>query len=194
MTMVPTDESFMPNADDKSGTLVQNVPMPVEGYIIYTQVALDLGEKNKLGIERQMALNLQIAGAIKNGHLRTYDVGLGLPCEPKEATPYVRPDEVKDWLKSIGYPLEWEMDKPGQKGARRRSTLSPAETEKLIQRENELRKQGVKKYAQQASEEFNIDPSAARKEKRKYQDSQISPHDPFSRARAKSGKSRERLK
>jgi hypothetical protein len=192
--MVPTDESVMPNADDKSGTLVQNVPMPVEGYIIYTQVALDLGEKNKLGIERQTALNLQIAGAIKNGHLRTYDVGLGLPCDPKEATPYVRPDEVKDWLKSIGYPLEWEMDKSSQKGVRRRSKLSPAETEKLIQRRNELRKQGVKNYAQRASEEFNIDPSAARKEKRKYQDSQISPHDPFSRARAKSGKNRERLK
>jgi hypothetical protein len=194
MTMVPTDESFIPNADDKSGTLVYEVPMPVEGYVIYTQVALDFGEKNTLGIERQTALNLQMAGAIKNGHLRTYDVGVGLPCEPKEATPYVRPDEVKDWLKSIGYPLEWEMDNPGQKGARRRSTLSPAETENLIKRENELRKQGVKNYAQQASEEFNIDPSAARKEKRKYQDSQISAHDPFSRARAKSGKSREHLK
>jgi hypothetical protein len=188
MTMLPTEDSVASDTDDKASAAIHKVPMPVEGYVIYSQVALDFGEKHKLGLERQTALNLQIAGAIKNGHLRTYDVGLGLPCEPKAATVYVRPDDMKDWLKSIGYPLEWGMDKDGQKIGLRKSKWSITDTQKLIQREQELRKQKVRNYAEQAAREFHIDQSAARKEKKIYRDSQITPHDPFNISRAKSGK------
>jgi len=179
MTMLPTEDSVASDTDDKASAAIHKVPMSVEGYVIYSQVALDFGEKHKLGVERRTALNLQIAGAIKKGHLRTYDVGVGLPCEPQEATVYVRPNDMKDWLKSIGYPLEWEMDKDGQEVGRHKSKWNITDTQKLIQREQELHKQKVRNYAEQAAREFYIDPSAARKKKAKYRVNQVAPAGPF---------------
>lgn len=147
------DEEFKPEAP--------RVPRPVDGYVIYTQVALDFESRFKLGEVRQTALNRAMAKAIERGELRTYDVRHGLPNEYGVTSPYVRPDEVNAWLKSIGYPLKW--DRGGAPGAEDRNHGSgtekvwgDAEIEKLITRRAELQNQGNRAWAAEAATEFNI--------------------------------------
>ncbi len=137
------------------------VPRPVDGYVIYTQVALDFESRYKLGEARQTALNQAIADAIQRGDLRTYDVQRGLPNKRGDTSSYVRPDEVNAWLKSIGYPLKWNQG--GVPGAEDRNHGSGTEKvwddeqiEKLIKRRAELNSQGNKAWAADAAKEFSI--------------------------------------
>ena len=151
------------------------VPIPVEGYVIYSQVALDIDSHFKIGTDRQTALNLAMAKAILDGKLRSYDVDTGLPCEPGESSPYVRCDHVEAWLKDTGYPLAWtgigshahESIKPG------RGTDKLWTDERiagLIELEKQLKAQGYNDWARRAAEKFNVDQSRARKLKAEYRE------------------------
>ena len=159
---------FKEENDEPVGQLpyMPKVPMPVEGYVIYSQVALDFKKCYKLGIERQTALNLAIAKAISRGELCSYDVGTGLPCEPGELSPYVRPDHIEAWLKSIGYPLKWS-GAPAAEGRNRGSgsekKWEDADVEQLIKRRIELNARGIKNWAAQAATELGVSDSLARK-------------------------------
>jgi hypothetical protein len=174
---------FKEKSDVPVGQLpnVPKVPIPVAGYVIYSQVALDFKKRYKLGKERQTALNLAIAKAILNGKLCSYDVGTGLPCEPGELSPYVRPDHIETWLKSIGYPLKWS-GAPAAEGCNRGSgsekMWDDAEVEKLIQRRKELMAQGIKNWATQAAKEFGVSDSLARKVIREYKKRTLGRKDP----------------
>ena len=168
---------FKEKSDVPVGQLpnMPKVPIPVEGYVIYSQVALDIDNHFKIGADRQTALNLAMAKAILNGKLRSYDVGTGLPCEPSESSPYVRADHVEAWLKDLGYSLEWtgvgsqgyENTKPG-KGTDIRWTEEL--TKELMQLEDQFKAQGHRDWARKAAEKFNIDPSRARKIKAEYRE------------------------
>jgi hypothetical protein len=151
------------------------VPKHVEGYVIFSQVAIDMGAEYGLGIEQQTALNLAMVEAIRNSALKSYDVGIGLPSSASEPTVYVRPADVEAWLKVIGYPLDWTglgskawgNTKPG-KGTDRRWTNERIEA--VIQLEVQLKAQGYRDYARRAAEKFNIDPSRVRKLKAEYRE------------------------
>lgn len=150
------------------------VPIPVGGYVIYSQVALDIDHHFKIGAGRQTALNLAMAKAILDGKLRSYDVGTGLPCEPGESSPYVRCDHVEAWLKDTGYPLEWtgagphayESIKSGKGGTDKRWT--DERIAELIELEKQLKAQGCNDWARKAAQKFDVDPSRARKIKAEY--------------------------
>ena len=160
---------FKEKSDVPVGQLpnMPKVPIPVDGYVIYSQVALNIDNHFKIGADRQTALNLAIAKAILNGKLRSYDVGTGLPCEPGESSPYVRCDHVETWLKDTGYPLGWtgagshahESVRPG-KGTDKRWTDELVKA--LIQHEDQFKALGHRDWARRAAEKFNIDPSRAR--------------------------------
>jgi hypothetical protein len=169
------------NFEDKNDEPVEQlpstpkVPIPVEGYIIYSQVALDIDNHFKIGAARQTALNLAIAKAILGGKLRSYDVGTGLPCEPSESSPYVRADDVDVWLNSNGYPLKWNRSHLMNPEERNRGYGSDKRwddqlIEKLIERRRVLKAQGIKNYATQAAKEFGISARLARQLIHDYQE------------------------
>ena len=134
------------------------LPTPVSGYVIYSQVATDLGQTYKLGPGRQTALNLRIADAIRKGGLRSYDVNTGLPCPKGESSVYVRPDDMRVWLENIGYPLKWNSGLPNagdlNRGQGTPKQWTDEKIEKLIARRKELKAQGVVGWASQAAAEF----------------------------------------
>jgi hypothetical protein len=143
------------------------VPIPIEGYVIYSQVALDIDSHFKIGADRQTALNLAMAKAIITGKLRSYDAGTGLPCDLGESSPYVRPDDIEAWLKSIGYPLKWDRSCLVNPEERNRGYGSDKRWDdhligKLIERRRVLKAQGIKNPATQAAEEFGISARLAR--------------------------------
>ncbi len=147
--------------------VMPQVPVRVNGYVIYSQVAIDMGAYHGLGIERQSALNLAMGKAIQNGKLKSYDVGTGLPCDPGESSPYVRPDDVEAWLKSIGYQLKWDRSGLLNPEERNRGYGSDKRWDdhligKLIERRRVLKAQHIKNYATQAAEEFGISARLAR--------------------------------
>jgi hypothetical protein len=148
------------------------LPRPVSGYVIYSQVALDLGQKYNLGSSRQTALNLRIADAIRKGDLRSYDVNTGLPCTNGESSVYVRPDDMQVWLEGSGYALKWSFSLPTatdlNRGRGTQKEWTDERIKKLIARREELKAQGVRGWAKQASKEFDISEGLARKIIREY--------------------------
>lgn len=155
--------------------MTNNVPMPVTGYVIYTQIALDIGEKNGLETGKQTALNLAIAAAIRSGQLRTYDTDTGLPLKASDASVFVRAPEVGAWLRSVGYRYAWTgrgsmASEQAQSGTGTDKRWNDSLIEELIAREVELERVGVRGWAKQAAKEFGVDPSRARRLKKKYRE------------------------
>ena len=147
------DEEFKPEA--------ARVPWPVDGYVIYTQVAIDLGNQYGIGHSRQSALNQAMAEAINRGVLRTYDVHRGLPSKRGEISPYVRPDEVNAWLEAVRYPLKWGQGSAARaeernSGVGTLKSWDDTKIQRLIKRRRELHSQGVKNWATAAAAEFDI--------------------------------------
>lgn len=145
-----------------------NVPRPVSGYVVYSQVAAELRTKYELAIAQETALNAKMAKAIRKGELRSYDVHTNLPCDPPDHSVYVRASDIEAWLQVVGYPHAWEgagstasaKARPG-KGTGKRWT--DAQIESLIARRDQLRVQsGCKNWAKKAAEEFGVDSSRAR--------------------------------
>lgn len=155
--------------------MTKKLPIPVPGYVIYAQIAADIGDKHGLVVGKQTALTLAIAKDIINGRLRTYDTDTGLPLEPSEASVYVRPSDVELWLERAGFPYAWtglgskasEQAQPG-KGTDKR--WDDSLIEKLIAREVELKNANVRGWAMQAANEFGTDQSRVRKLKREYRE------------------------
>jgi hypothetical protein len=148
------------------------LPTPVSGYVIYSQVAVDLGQRHKLESGRQTALNLRIADSIRKGELRSYDVNTGLPCPKGESSVYVRPDDMQVWLESIGYPLKWSTSLPTasdlNRGQGTKKEWTDERIKKLVDRREELNAQRVRGWAKQAAKEFGISEGLARKIIREY--------------------------
>jgi hypothetical protein len=155
--------------------MTNKVPIPVPGYVIYAQIAIDIGEKHGLETGKQTALNLAIAVAIRSGQLRTYDIDTGLPLEASEASVYVRAPDVEAWLEKAGYrydgtelgSTESVQTQPGTGTSKR---WSDSLIESLIAREIELEKAKVRGWAKQAAKEFGVDPSRARRLKKEYRE------------------------
>lgn len=163
--------------------MMKKVPNPVSGYVIYAQIALDIGVKHGLKTYKQTALDLAIAAAIRGGQLRTYDTDTGLPLKASEASVYVRASEVEAWLEKTGYAYTWTG--PGSKASEQEQPGTGTEKrwddsliEKLIAREVELEKAGVRDWAKQTAEEFNVDQSRARKLKKEYRDRRAKSRNP----------------
>jgi hypothetical protein len=150
------------NVDDEEfGPEYPQVPRPVDGYVIYTQVAIDLGNQYRLGLSRQSALNQAMTEAIKGGVLRTYDVHRGLPSKRGEISPYVRPDEVNAWLEAVRYPLKWGQGsavraEERNSGVGTLKSWDDTKIQRLIKRRQELHSQRVKNWATAAAAEFDI--------------------------------------
>jgi hypothetical protein len=145
-----------------------NVPRPVSGYVVYSQVAADLRTKYELAIDQETALNTKMAKAIRGGDLRSYDVHTDLPCDLPDHSVYVRASDIEAWLHAVGYPYAWEgagstasaKAQPG-KGTGKRWTDELIES--LMTRRQQLRAQpGCKNWAEKAAGEFGIDSSRAR--------------------------------
>jgi hypothetical protein len=153
--------------DDKAVFELPKVPRAVAGYVIYSQVAIDLGQQYGLGPGRQTALNLAIADALLKGELRSFDAVSGLPCPNGKPSVYVRPDDMQAWLVSIGYPLKWSSSLPNagdlNRGQGTQKVWTDELIEKLIARREELKAQRVRAWARQAYEEFGISERRARK-------------------------------
>jgi hypothetical protein len=158
----PIDEK-----DDDDVFELPKVPKAVPGYVIYSQVAIDLGQQYGLGPIRQTALNLAIAEALRKGELRSYDVGSGLPCPKGKPSVYVRPDDIRVWLENNGYPLKWNSGLPNatdlNRGRGTQKEWTDERIKKLIARRKELEAQGVVGWASQAAKEFGVSQRLARK-------------------------------
>jgi hypothetical protein len=142
------------------------VPKAVPGYVIYSQVAIDLGKQYGLGPGRQTALNLAIADALLKGELRSFDVVFGLPCPKGKPSVYVRPDDMRVWLGNNGYPLKWNAGLPNatdlNRGRGTQKEWTDERIKKLIARRKELEAQGVVGWASQAAKEFGVSERLAR--------------------------------
>jgi hypothetical protein len=173
----PIDEK-----DDDDVYEPPKVPKPVPGYVIYSQVAIDLGKQYGLGPGRQTALNLAIAEALRKGDLRSFDVASGLPCPKGKPSVYVRPDDMQAWLVSIGYPLKWSSSHPNatdlNRGQGTQKQWTDERIKKLIARRKELEDQGVKGWAKQAANEFNVKERRAREIIRGYNERTEKQKDP----------------
>lgn len=168
--------------DDKLVFELPKVPGVVSGYVIYSQVAIDLREQYGLGPGRQTALNLAIAEALRKGDLRSFDVASGLPCPKGKPSVYVRPDDMQAWLVSIGYPLKWSSSLLNatdlNRGRGTQKEWTDERIKKLIARREELKAQRVRGWAKQASKEFGISEGLARKIIREYNERTEKQKDP----------------
>jgi hypothetical protein len=173
----PIDEK-----DDDDVFELPKVPKAVPGYVIYSQVAIDLGQQYGLGPIRQTALNLAIAEALRKGELRSYDVGSGLPCPKGKPSVYVRPDDIRVWLENNGYPLKWNSGLPNatdlNRGRGTQKEWTDERIKKLIARRKELEAQGVVGWASQAAKEFGVSQRLARKIIREYNERTAKLEDP----------------
>ena len=163
----PIDEK-----DDNYVFELSKVPRAVPGYVIYSQVAIDLGQQYGLGLGRQTALNLEMAEALHKGELRSYNVESGLPCPKGKPSVYVHPDDMQAWLVSIGYPLKWSSSHPNatdlNRGQGTQKQWTDERIKKLEARREELKVQTVRGWAKQAAKEFGISEGLARKIIRDY--------------------------
>lgn len=155
--------------------MTNRAPISVPGYVIYAQIALDIGEKHGLETGKQTALTLAIAAAIRSGQLRTYDTDTGLPLEASDASVYVRAPDVEVWLEKAGYRYSWtglgsKASEQAQPGIGTDKRWNDSLIESLIAREVELEKAKVRGYAKQAAKEFGVDPSRARRLKKEYRE------------------------
>jgi hypothetical protein len=163
--------------------MTDKVPTPKPGFVIYAQVASDVGEQYRLETGQQTALTLAIAAAIRSGELRTYDPDTGLPHDPPEISSYVRGADVESWLEKVGYAHTWtglgsKASGKVQSGAGTGKRWDDRMIENLIAREVELERAGVRSWAKQAAKEFNVDPSRARVLKKEYRDRKTKLRDP----------------
>jgi hypothetical protein len=165
--------------NDGPEILPVTVPRAKNGFIVYTQVAIDLAERYGLSESQQAKLNDAMLSDISSGRLRTFDASRRGPTTSGNPSPYVHPRDVQDWLKANHYEFKWGPDTENPATVSEKRKRMPNDIERLIKRENELKIAGVRDYAARAAREENIDPSAARKEKAKYRANQIALADPF---------------